>query len=124
MTGRPGDRTMEMNGGSIASYLARTPRSESKGAFRLPGATWDHFRCTVEPSPGHIWCRILPEASPLLEQPLFAVPALRELESACRVSICEMLSQYPQSAFRGSPRVAGGVSSSLRPKPSASICSV
>ena len=25
MTGRPGDRTMEMNGGSTASYLARTP---------------------------------------------------------------------------------------------------
>ena len=38
--------------------------------------------------------------------------------------LCEMLSQYPQSAFQGSPRVAGGVSSSLRPKPSASICSV
>ena len=36
----------------------------------------------------------------------------------------EMLSQYPQSACQGSPRVAGGVSSSLRPKPSASICSV
>ena len=34
---------------------------------------------------------------------------------------CEMLSQYPQSAFQGSGRVAGGVSSSLRPKPSASI---
>ena len=28
-----------------------------------------------------------PEAFPRLEQPLFAVPALRELESACRVSI-------------------------------------
>ena len=27
-----------------------------------------------------------------------------------------MLSQYPQSSFQGSPRVAGGVSSSLRPK--------
>ena len=26
MTGRPGCRTMEMFGGSIASYLARTPR--------------------------------------------------------------------------------------------------
>ena len=25
ITGRPGDRTMEMNGGSTASYLARTP---------------------------------------------------------------------------------------------------
>ena len=38
---------------------------------------------------------------------LFAVPAWRELESGCR----------------GSPG-GGGVSSSLRPKPSASICSV
>ena len=28
-----------------------------------------------------------PEALPRLKQPLFAVPALRELESACRVSI-------------------------------------
>ena len=26
MTGRPGDRTTEMNGGSTASYLTRTPR--------------------------------------------------------------------------------------------------
>ena len=26
VTGRPGDRTTEMNGGSTASYLARTPR--------------------------------------------------------------------------------------------------
>ena len=34
-----------------------------------------------------------------------------------------MLSQYPQSAFQGFSGVAG-VSSSLRPKPSASICSV
>ena len=41
------------------------------------------------------------KAFPRLKQPLFAVPALRELESACRVSLCEMLSQYPQSAFQG-----------------------
>ena len=33
--------------------------SGSKGAFRLPGATWDHFRCMVEPAPGHIRCRAL-----------------------------------------------------------------
>ena len=47
MTGRPGCRTMEMNGGSSASYLARTPRvplfctlfpkGGSKRAFRLSG---------------------------------------------------------------------------------------
>ena len=72
MTGRPGDRTIERIGGSTLSYLARTPRVpllmlvligleavSSKGAFRLPGATWDHFRCTVDPSPGHIWCGVL-----------------------------------------------------------------
>ena len=35
--------------------------SGSKGAFRLPGATWDRFRCTVEPSPGHIQCQTLLE---------------------------------------------------------------
>ena len=29
----------------------------SRGAFRLPGASGDHFHCTVEPSPGHIWLR-------------------------------------------------------------------
>ena len=37
-------------------FFAYFNRSGSKGAFRLPGATWDHFRCTVEPSPGHIGC--------------------------------------------------------------------
>ena len=69
MTGRPGDRTMEMNGGSSAPHLACTPcvplfvhcliRVEAdRGAFRLPGAGGDHFHCTVEPSPGHIRCLI------------------------------------------------------------------
>ena len=68
MTGRPGYRTMEMIGGSSASYLARTPcvplfstlfkRSGSRRAFRLPGAGGEHFHCTVEPSPGHIRCRV------------------------------------------------------------------
>ena len=33
-------------------------RSRSKELFSFPGATWDRFRCTVEPSPGHIRCRI------------------------------------------------------------------
>ena len=58
---------MEMNRRSTATYLALTPclplscfhRSGSKGALRLPGATWDHFRCTVEPPPGHIRCRVV-----------------------------------------------------------------
>ena len=34
----------------------------SRGASRLPGASGDHFHCTVEPSPGHIGCRS--ESSP------------------------------------------------------------
>ena len=61
MTGRPGDRTMEMNGRSTASYLTRTPRVPFL-AFSLPGATWDHFpaRCTVEPSPSHIRLAVFP----------------------------------------------------------------
>ena len=29
----------------------------NKRAFSLSEATWDHFCCTVEPSPGHIRCR-------------------------------------------------------------------
>ena len=68
MTGRPGYRTTEMNGGSSAPYLARTPciplfctsfnRGGSRRAFRLPGAGGDHFHCAVEPSPGHIRCRL------------------------------------------------------------------
>ena len=71
MTGRPGCRTMEMFGGSTASYLARTPRiplfmlifigQETKNVFRLPGAGGEHFHCTVDPSPGHI--RILPKTT-------------------------------------------------------------
>ena len=69
MTGRPGYRTMEMNGGSSAPYLARTPcvplfctlfnRGGNRRVFRLPGAGGDHFHCTVEPSPGHIRCRMI-----------------------------------------------------------------
>ena len=64
MTGRPGYRTMEMNGGSSVSYLAfpcflprLSRRGENRRAFRLPGEGGDHFSCTVEPSPGHIRCR-------------------------------------------------------------------
>ena len=67
MTGRPGYRTMEMNGGSSAPYLARTPcvplfstlfnRGGNRRAFRLPRGGGDHFHCALEPSPGHIRCR-------------------------------------------------------------------
>ena len=58
---------METNGKSTVLYLARAPRipslmfvfrSGSTEAFSFAGATWDHFHCTVEPSPGHIRCRI------------------------------------------------------------------
>ena len=65
MSGRLGHRTMEMTGGSSASYLARTPCvpllctlfhrpwGGNRRAFRLPGEGGDHFHCTVEPSSGH-----------------------------------------------------------------------
>ena len=53
MTGRPGYRTMEMNGGSSKPYLARTPcvplfstlfnRGGNRRAFRLPGAGGGSF---------------------------------------------------------------------------------
>ena len=64
-----GHQTMEMNGGSSAPYLASTScvplfctlfhRGGNRRALRLPGAGGDHFRCTVEPSPGHVRCREL-----------------------------------------------------------------
>ena len=37
-------------------FMLIIDRFGGKGAFSLPGATWDHFRCTVEPSPGHTRC--------------------------------------------------------------------
>ena len=68
MTVRPGCRTMEINGGSSASYLACTlafpcfvpffNRGGNRRAFRLPGEGEDHFHRGVEPSPGQIRCRI------------------------------------------------------------------
>ena len=67
-----------------------------------------------------------PKASPRPSQPLFAVPALRELERCLQVSIVRDAVTIPTVCFSGalwgSPE--GVVSSSLRPKPSASICSV
>ena len=73
MTGRPGYRTMEMNGGSSASYLACTPcvpwfvhcliRAETEELLDYQGRAGDHFHCTVEPSPGHIRCRNFSGAS-------------------------------------------------------------
>ena len=68
MTGRPGHRTMEMNGGSSVPYVARTPcvplfstlffiGVETEGLLDYQGRAGDHYHCTVEPSPGHIRCR-------------------------------------------------------------------
>ena len=64
-----GYRTVEMNGGSSAPYLARTPGVplfsilfqllgvETEGLLDYQGRGVDHFHCTVQPSPGHIRCR-------------------------------------------------------------------
>ena len=51
--GWPRGRTMPLR---PLAYTCFT-KSGNKGAFRLPEAMWDHFRCTVEPSSGHIRCR-------------------------------------------------------------------
>ena len=66
-----------MVGGSSALYLARSPcvplfctlfnRGGNRRAFRLPGKGRDHFHCTVEPSPGHIRCRICTESIRVLQ---------------------------------------------------------
>ena len=58
MTGRPGHRTMEVIGGSSASYLACTPCVRGfcalfnmggiRRPFRLPGEGGDHFHCSQE----------------------------------------------------------------------------
>ena len=84
MTGRPGHRTMEMIGGSSASYLARTPcvplfstlfhRGGNRRAFGLPGEGGDHFHCTVEPSSGHIRWRPKSAASATEADPPLASP--------------------------------------------------
>ena len=57
---------MEMNWGSSAPYLARTPcvpffvlrlkGVETEALLDYQGRAGDHFHCTVEPSPGRIRC--------------------------------------------------------------------
>ena len=37
---------------------------ETEGLLDYQGRAGDHFHCTVEPSPGHIRCREIPEESP------------------------------------------------------------
>ena len=78
MTGRPGHRNTSCR--TSCAHLAYPGyvyfnRFGSKGACSFPGATWDRFRCTVEPSPGHIRCRFLNvlRASGLLGWFLFLV---------------------------------------------------
>ena len=61
--------TVDMNGGSSASYLTRTPcvplfcalykMVGNRRVFRLPGEGGDHVHCAVEPLPGHIRCQQL-----------------------------------------------------------------
>ena len=61
MIGRAGCRTMEMDGGSSASHLARAPcvplfcvlfnTGGNRRASGLPREGGDHFYCAVEPSP-------------------------------------------------------------------------
>ena len=73
------------------------------------------------------WCLTLsggghPQAFPRPRQPLLAVLALRELESACKVSVTVCTVCF-SGVFRWLPPLPGrGVSRSLRPKPFASIC--
>ena len=60
-------------------------RSGSKGAFRLRGATWDRFRCAVEPSPSHIRCRVgqlLREMNPY-ERNLFSFSKESDIVQDC-----------------------------------------
>ena len=70
-------------------------------------------------------CRRAPKSLSSAQAAPFAAPTLRELESACRVSIfwdaVTVSTVCFSGVLRGSPE---GVSSSLRPKPSVSICSV
>ena len=58
----------------------------NRGAFRLPGATWDRFHCTVEPLPGHTRCRKKHiDIKTCLEDPHLRTPPQKSLSggSAC-----------------------------------------
>ena len=67
-----------MNGGSSAPYLARTPCvplfstlfnrewEKQKGFQTTRGGRGSYFHCKVEPSPGHIRCRVMIAAGMVL----------------------------------------------------------
>ena len=89
MTGRPGCRTMEMNGGSSEPHLARTPCVPlfctlfNRGGNR----SGDHVHCSLEASPGHIRCRYNYSEIILFEKfqrapnpPEFAQPSLSRVK--------------------------------------------
>ena len=54
----------------VPLFCALFNRGGNKRAFRLPVEGGDHFHCTVEPSPGHIWCRRFSTCWTLLHRPL------------------------------------------------------
>ena len=115
MTGRPGCRTMEMIGGSSASYLARTPcvslfstlftRLETEGLLDYQGRAGDHFHCTVEPSPGHIRCRKVP-----CEISLWKKKGKNAPTSFCRSAGTTVMARYKKhSCWASKPQDKEGV---------------
>ena len=76
-TGPEGERGSKKNEGKLVG--GKGPESSSV-AFHPEWAN-GRGRFGEQAAGGH------PKASPRPKQPLFGVPALRELESACRVSI-------------------------------------
>ena len=109
MTGRPGCRTMEMNGGSSASYLACTPcvplfvlcliGVETEGLLDLPREGGDHIHCAVEPSPGHIRCPILKWSQPMRTSETALV---KSVLWAMRVHKLDLCKQQPTAFYLSS----------------------
>ena len=81
----------------------------SRGAFRLPGAGGDHFHCTVEPSPGHIRCRVTHRIGANPEKPdsvNFRRPDWRKFSELCvllfsweRSTKCSQTSWFSKRIF-------------------------
>ena len=104
-------------------YLPPPTREQDKKIFR--GKLWLHPTPTCRYGTAEKLCKpYLPKQFSGLSRPF---STLRELESTREGwTFCEMLSQRPQSAFQGFSwgGQGGWFSSSLRPNPYASICSV